>query len=114
MYGHVTTKIFQMYRLPNFLTYGARLGALGARESSAIKIYIDSCQNRATTDKYHIAISKAWLVVSKSYRSKEQPRNTRNEFPIRGDLGNSLDYEQPLFFSGRRAKRARHANDTEN
>ena len=98
MYGHVTTKIFRMYRLPNFLTHGSRLGALGARESSAIKVYIDSCQNLATTDKYHIAISKARVVVPKSYRPKEQPRNTRNEFPIRGDFRNSLDYEQPLFF----------------
>ena len=64
---------------------------------SAIKIYIDSCQNRATTDKYHITISKARVVVPKSYRPKEQPSNTRNEFPIRGDFANSLDYEQPLF-----------------
>ena len=40
----------------------------------------------------------ARVVVPKSYRPKEQPRNTRNEFPIRGDFGNSLDYEQPLFF----------------
>ena len=92
MYGHVTTKIFRMYRLPNFLTHGSRLDALGARESSAIKVYIDSCQNLATTDKYHIAISKARVVVPKSYRPKEQPRNTRNEFPIRGDFRNSLDY----------------------
>ena len=63
----------------------------------AIKIYIDSCQNRANTDKYHITISKARVVVPKSYRPKEQPSNTRNEFPIRGDFANSLDYEQPLF-----------------
>ena len=67
MYGHVTTKIFRMYRLPNFFTHGARLGALGARQSSGIRIYIDSCQNRATTDKYHIAISKARVVVPGEY-----------------------------------------------
>ena len=101
-----------MYRLPNFLTHGARLRTLDARKSSAIEIYIDSCQNRATTDKYHITISKARVVVPN--RPKEQPRNTRNEFPILGDFGNSPDYEQPLFFLVRRAKHARQANDTEN
>ena len=52
-----------------------------------INIYVDSCQNRATAYKYHIAISKARVVVPKSYRPKGQPRNTRDDFPI-----------QPLFF----------------
>ena len=28
-----------------------------------INIYVDSCQNRATADEYHIAISNARLVV---------------------------------------------------
>ena len=40
----------------------------------AIKIYIDSCQNRATTDKYHITISKARVVVPKSYRVSDSGR----------------------------------------
>ena len=34
VYGHVTTKISRMHRLPNFFTHGA---PLRARESSAIK-----------------------------------------------------------------------------
>ena len=36
MYGHVTTKISRMHRLPNFLTHGASPRKLRARESSAI------------------------------------------------------------------------------
>ena len=34
VYGHVTTKISRMHRLPNFFTHG---GPLRARESSSIK-----------------------------------------------------------------------------
>ena len=36
VYGHVTTKISQMHKLPNFVTHGAPL-PLRARESAAIK-----------------------------------------------------------------------------
>ena len=36
-YGHVTSKIFRMHRLPNFLTHGAPLRAHRARESSSKK-----------------------------------------------------------------------------
>ena len=36
-YGHVTSKISRMHRLPNFLTHGAPLRAHRARESSSKK-----------------------------------------------------------------------------
>ena len=36
-YGHVTSKISRMHRLPNFLTHGATLRAHRARESSSKK-----------------------------------------------------------------------------
>ena len=36
----------------------------------------------------HVCLGRS-RVVPKSYRSKEQPRSTRNEFPIRVDFGNS-------------------------
>ena len=35
------------------------------------------------------AIREMPVPVLKSYRPKEQPRSTRNEFPIRADFGNS-------------------------
>ena len=34
-------------------------------------------------------VMSAAMVVPKSYRSKGQPRSTRNEFLIRADFGNS-------------------------
>ena len=39
-----------------------------------------------------IFMSSCRRVVPKSYRLKGQPRNTRNEFPIRADFGNSRKY----------------------
>ena len=45
-------------------------------------------QAQATRIMKHSRTRKHW-VVPKSYRPKGQPRSTRNEFPIRADLGNS-------------------------
>ena len=36
--SHVTTKIFEIDGLPNFLRYGAQLACLSARRSSAINL----------------------------------------------------------------------------
>ena len=43
MYGHVITKFSRMGSLPHFLTYGAPLRVLRARESSAKNLRICSC-----------------------------------------------------------------------